>query len=115
MLINGLSDIYDSRDLLDRIEELEELGTERTSEEQSELSGLYLVWADTSEDRFEDGITFVRYSYFADYARDLADDLGLLNEKNRWPYTCIDWEKAAWELLTDYASTEIFGTTYYFE
>ena len=37
-----------------------------------------------------------------DFARNMADDLGLLNKEMSWPYTCIDWEYAAKELMYDY-------------
>jgi antirestriction protein len=44
-----------------------------------------------------------------DFAESLADDLGYTN-KGIWPYTCIDWEQAARELMWDYF--EVDG--YYF-
>lgn len=45
-----------------------------------------------------------------DFARDMAEQTGALKDDNAWPYTCIDWEQAAKELMYDY--TEIDG--YYF-
>ena len=30
----------------------------------------------------------------------------------KWPYTCVDWERAADELRQDYSSTEFDGKTY---
>ena len=49
---------------------------------------------------------------FEDYARQLADDLGAIPDENRWPCTCIDWERAARELAMDYTSVEYQGDTY---
>jgi antirestriction protein len=38
-----------------------------------------------------------------DFARNMADDLGVIDKNPSWPYTCIDWEQAASELMYDYA------------
>ena len=38
-----------------------------------------------------------------DFAQNIADDLGYINKNVSWPYTCIDWEYAAKELMYDYA------------
>jgi hypothetical protein len=59
------------------------------------------------------GETLIRDDYFEDYARQLADDLGLMKDENAWPYTCIDWEMAADELKQDYTSVEFGDTTYW--
>lgn len=37
-----------------------------------------------------------------DFAMETADQLGLIKPDNAWPYTCIDWEWAAQELMHDY-------------
>ncbi len=57
---------------------------------------------------------FVAESSFKDYARQLADDIGCIpsDSVNRWPITCIDWDRAARELRMDYSSVEYDGTTY---
>jgi len=39
-----------------------------------------------------------------DFAYHMADDLGYLQGDISWPYTCIDWQHAARELMYDYAS-----------
>lgn len=44
------------------------------------------------------------YDSDKDFAEQLAEDLGLINEEASWPYTCIDWEHAARELMYDYWS-----------
>lgn len=45
-----------------------------------------------------------------EFAREQAESLGLINNDVNWPNNCIDWEKAARELMMDY--TEQDG--YYF-
>jgi len=57
--------------------------------------------------------TLIRDSYFEDYAQELAEDLGLIPKDNPWPCYCIDWERAASELQTDYSSVEFDGVTYW--
>lgn len=37
-----------------------------------------------------------------EFAYQLADDLGYLQKDVNWPYDCIDWERAARELMYDY-------------
>lgn len=51
------------------------------------------------------------YSSDKQFAQDIADQLGTIEEKNmHWPHSCIDWDHAASELMMDYF--EIDG--YYF-
>lgn len=42
------------------------------------------------------------YASDEDFAADMADQLGYINNEVTWPYTCIDWEQAAKELMYDY-------------
>lgn len=43
------------------------------------------------------------YSSDEDFAQELAEQLGEIKKDVSWPYTCIDWEHAAKELMYDYA------------
>ena len=43
-----------------------------------------------------------QYSSHADFAEDTANQLGYMNDSKSWPFTCIDWEQAAKELMYDY-------------
>lgn len=45
-----------------------------------------------------------------DFARDLADSSGMVSDTEPWPYSCIDWQRAASELMHDYFSYQ----NYYF-
>ena len=51
-----------------------------------------------------------QYDNDENFAEDTAEQLGYINNNASWPYTCIDWERAASELMYDY--TEENG--YYF-
>lgn len=39
-----------------------------------------------------------------DFAYEMAEDCGMLNDSAAWPHTCIDWAWAARELMYDYFS-----------
>ncbi len=61
----------------------------------------------------EDGVTLIRDSYFEDYARQLAEDIGSISGDDRWPACHIDWEEAAGALQADYQSIDWDGVTYW--
>jgi molecular chaperone DnaK (HSP70) len=84
------------------------------SEELKTLKAL----ADEAEGYASDwkhGEALIRDSHFEDYARELAEETGSLDSKisSQWPYTCIDWEKAARELQYDYTSVDFGGVEYW--
>lgn len=56
----------------------------------------------------------VNESDFAEFAEELASDLGLIQDDDlsRWPYNNIDWDDAAEDLKVDYREFEFDGTTY---
>lgn len=54
----------------------------------------------------------VRDSYFVKYARQVAEDIGAINNDASWPNCCIDWDQAANELRIDYHSVDFDGVTY---
>lgn len=59
------------------------------------------------------GATLIRESYFTDYAKQFADDIGAISGDSKWPNHHIDWEAAAEELQMDYTTVEFDGVTYY--
>ncbi len=60
------------------------------------------------------GETLIRDDYFTEYAEELARDCGMITDKSdKWPYTCIDWDRAAEELKQDYMEVDFDGTTYW--
>jgi len=44
-----------------------------------------------------------KYKDDKDFAYDFAEGIGALNKNQSWPYDCIDWDKAARELMLDYS------------
>jgi len=43
-----------------------------------------------------------QYDSDEEFAQEFAEELGCMDKKASWPYTCIDWEWAARELMHDY-------------
>jgi len=43
-----------------------------------------------------------QYDDDADFAQDMAEQMGDIDKDVRWPYTCIDWDDAAKDLMHDY-------------
>lgn len=60
------------------------------------------------------GLQLIADSYFEDYARELAEDLGAIDKSSSWPNNCIDWSRAASELQYDYSSVDFDGETYWY-
>lgn len=133
--ISNSDDVIDSRDVIKRIEELEEErraaiedcdhGEECNardahakdfddSEDGAELKAL-LSLAEEGESLadWEHGEALIRESYFEDYARELAEDIGAIGRDMQWPLSYIDWERAADALKMDYTSVDYDGVTYY--
>jgi hypothetical protein len=105
-------DYIDSRDVIARIEELDACDS-LDVEELEELETLRKL-ADEGEGLadWQYGETLIRDSYFVDYARDLAEDIGAI-DRDAWPLGYIDWDAAANALLMDYTSIEFDGVTYW--
>jgi uncharacterized protein (UPF0335 family) len=68
--------------------------------------------AESSPD-WNHGETLIRDTYFEDYARELAEDIGAISRDMDWPCNCIDWEEAADELKQDYSSVDFDGVDYW--
>jgi hypothetical protein len=49
-----------------------------------------------------------QYSNDEEFAREQADQLGLIDDKIGWPNNCIDWEQASSELMQDYTEQDGF-------
>ena len=87
------------------------------ADEQAELKELESLKDDIGESRgkiSEGGGPFVHENDFEDYASEVAEDLGAIPDNAQWPCTCIDWEKAADELKSDYSTVEWQGVSYYY-
>lgn len=113
-VVDNRQDILDSRDIIERLEELEELKSAGEEYDEDELTALQDL-AEECEgfDDWEYGATLIRESYFEDYARELAEDIGAITGDESWPLNCIDWEKAAEQLGVDYSEVTFDGVTYF--
>jgi antirestriction protein len=91
---------------------LDDAGEEFGDDEQTELAELDDLENEIGRE-WRHGETMIPENDFEDYARQLADELGLIPDENRWPCTYIDWEQAAKELAMDYATITYQGEDYY--
>jgi len=119
--ISNTEDLIDTRDIIERIEEIEGIEEEERDESDTEeldtLTSLMDELQGMGGDEQWRGewypITLIRDDYFEDYAQELAEDVGAIDNDAKWPQTCIDWSKAAAELQQDYSSVEFDGVTYW--
>lgn len=139
--IDGRTDIIDSRDVIDRIEELEAYFGEEITEKETELDPddadliekLGIDFSDADDLRellqlvalaneasnytpdWNYGEVLINDDYFTEYAQELAEDLGLYPAENSssWPLYCIDWDRAAEDLKMDYSQVEFDGHTFW--
>ena len=127
--ITNSEDVIDVRDVIARFEELEtELDDAHSDDETNEMLDcraefdtlkelLSELEGNGGDEEWRDAwypVTLVRKSYFRTFAQEEAESLDLVKSDARWPYTCIDWDQAASELLQDYTSTDFDGVTYYY-
>lgn len=56
------------------------------------------------------GLTLIRESYFEEYVRELANDLGVYLDQNNW--IVVDWKATADNVRMDYAEVDFDGVTY---
>lgn len=135
-------DIIDSRDVIQAVEELKAerrcqecdgegvvIDPERTAyctacdgsglnpdfdqaEELAALEGLEAEGSNATCD-WQYGETLIRFSYFQEYAKEFAGDIGAVNRDATWPMSHIDWEAAAEELQQDYSSIDFDGVEYW--
>lgn len=135
--ISNSDDVIDSRDVIARIQELraeleawhDEQDTTLSFEyalqdaanfpehadEYAELKALEAL-AEEAEGYAADwqyGETLIRDSYFEQYARDFAEDIGAISKDQSWPNYCIDWERAASDLRMDYTQVDFDGVAYW--
>jgi hypothetical protein len=116
-----MSDIYDLRELTAEIEALRtKASAGLEDEEQDRLE--HLEQLDDQFDYGEGGMeeygkniccTLIADSYFEDYARELAADIGAIDDSYSWPASCIDWKMAAEHLQMDYQSVTFEGREYW--
>lgn len=83
-------------------------------DEQEELEILQALAEEGSgSPDWQHGETLIRDSYFETWAQEFAEEIGAIKKSVVWPYTFIDWERAASELQQDYMSVEFGDVTYW--
>lgn len=134
---DNYSDVIYSRDVIERITELEsemesfmEENDIPDSERGNPDNAKWTEWEESSEaqelkalqklaEQAEDspdwkyGETLIRDSYFVEYTQELCEELGYMEREIKWPFTCIDWDKAARELQYDYFMVDFDGVDYW--
>lgn len=127
--IHNLLEIWNTRHMIDRLDELETIELpdsvedagllQKLAEERQEDMDLIRAVISEVESRGErkcrDGISMIADEYFEKYAQQLVDGMGLADPLPRWLYNCIDWSQAAQRLQTKiYASVQIGCQTFWY-
>jgi hypothetical protein len=102
-----MSDIFDSRDLLDELKTLDEEYDEERIEAIEELI------EEVGRDNFDMGVTFIRENYWVQYCEDLAYDCGYLDRQENPLHYHIDWQGWADAVEMDYGQIDFDGDNYY--
>lgn len=131
---DGTDNILDSRDILKKRDELiaeweentedsfedyalsaDDLAVGLNRDDAEILANLIALCeeAETGVEDWEYGATLIHENYFVSYAEELADDIGAIDQNATWPLYHIDWEAAAEDLMQDYSTVELNGSTYY--
>ena len=104
-----MSDIIDSRDLLDELKTLDK------EDDEERITEIKEVIEEVGEDNFDMGVTFIREGYWVDYCEELAYDCGYLDRQSDYNpiHNYIDWEGWADAVEMDYSQTDFNNDTYY--
>ena len=106
-----MSDIIDSRELLEELETLDE----EDSYDKERIEMIDDLKEEVGKDNFEMGVTFIRENYWVQYCEDLAYDCGYMDRQddNNPLHYHIDWQGWADAVEMDYSQTDFDGDTYY--
>lgn len=77
------------------------------------LADLGESWADKTVGDFFDTYSG-EFDSPEDFAMEMAEETGSLSADLGWPHNCIDWDRAARELMHDYIEVRGSGTSYFF-
>ena len=117
-----MSDIFDSRDLLDELKTLKKekeinkkLNIDVIDHEEERIKAIEELIEEVEEDNFEMGVTFIREGYWVDYCEQLAYDCGYLDRQDDSNplHFYIDWQGWADAVEMDYGKIDFDGDTYY--
>ena len=120
LAIENTEDILDIRDIIARVEYLEGQDLGRDEDEWQERDTLTAFLGDLRGNGGDEEwrgdwypLTLIRDSYFEEYAKELAEDIGAIAGGVQWPLHHIDWQAAAEALQMDYVPVEFDGVTYW--
>ena len=106
-----MSDILDSRDLLDELKTLDE----EDDYDRERIEMIDDLKEEVGKDNFEMGVTFIRENYWVEYCEDMAYDCGYMDrqdDNNPLQYH-IDWQGWADAVEMDYSQSDFDGDTYF--
>lgn len=66
---------------------------------------VYLEYIEYTNDKNLDNFEENYNGYFSsdeEFAQDMAEQLGMIDNNATWPNNCIDWKQASYELMFDY-------------
>lgn len=66
--------------------------------ESVESAEAFSAWRGDAEDSYAG-----EYRSDREFAMEMADQIGAIDSEAQWPYSCIDWDQAARELMMDYS------------
>jgi len=106
-----MSDILDSRDLLDELKTLDE----EDSYDKERIEMIDDLKEEVGKDNFEMGVTFIRENYWVEYCEELAYDCGYVSSRDEYnPISNhIDWQGWADAVEMDYSQSDFDGDTYF--
>ena len=104
-----MSDIFDSRDLLDELKTLDKI------DDIERIAAIEELIEEVGRDNFEMGVAFIRENYWVQYCEELAYDCGYVSSRDEYnPISNhIDWQGWADAVEMDYSQTEFDGDNYY--
>lgn len=109
--------VIDSRDIIERMDELDGMfSADGMTDDEIAERNILRALCDEAGGYAPDwtyGETMILDSYFEDYARELAEDIGAIDPQAVWPLTYIDWPAAAEALKQDCTSIDVDGLTYW--
>jgi hypothetical protein len=105
MTVDLHSDLVDLRDLIESRED--------DDKAEALARAVELQLGRSLSELADDDPTLNRDDHFEQYARDLAEDCGMIPDDLSWPARCIDWERAARELQADYCEVTYLGRSWW--
>lgn len=116
--ITGYEDYLDSRDMQERLNYLDGFDDEDlTKDELDERIELCRIRqeliGDYGSEAWGWGYGFIRDTFFLNYAREFAEEIGAIDKNSYWLTCHIDWKGVARGMQQDYWEVTLFGNLYW--